>query len=123
MEFRPELMRAILLHIEAVPAGEVFNGVFTLEGYERIDVHAHAQLLVEDGWFTDARFNRGHMGFPNAFLIRDLSMKGHEFLANARNNTVWSKVLAKAKTEGTSVSVSVLNGLLSAAAKKYAGLD
>jgi hypothetical protein len=123
MEFKPELMRAILLRIEAVPAGQVFNGPFTIEGYEWTDVHAHAQILVEDGWFTDARYNRTSQGFPNAFLIRDLSMKGHEFLANARNNTVWSKVMAKAKAEGTSMSVSVLNGLLSAAVKKYVGIE
>ena len=50
-------------------------------------------------------------------------MKGHEFLANARNNTVWKKVMAQAQEKGQSVGMTVLNGLLEQAAKKYAGLD
>jgi hypothetical protein len=40
----------------------------------------------------------------------------------ARNNTVWKKVLAEAKSKGTLVNVTVINGLLKKAAAKYAGL-
>jgi hypothetical protein len=50
-------------------------------------------------------------------------MKGHQFLANARNDTIWKKVLAQAKEKGQSVGITVLNGLLEQAAKKYAGLE
>lgn len=70
MQFNPELMREILLRIQAVPAGQVFNGPFTLDGYDWREVHAHAQILVEDGWFMDARFDRGSDTFPKVFLIR-----------------------------------------------------
>ncbi len=49
-------------------------------------------------------------------------MKGHEFLANARNNTVWKKVMAEAKQKGQSIGVTALNGLLGQAAKKYTEL-
>ena len=123
MKFDPELMRKILLHVEAIPAGEVHNGAFNLEGYDWKESNAHALLLHEDGYFNNSRVVRDSKGFPNVFLIRDLSMKGHEFVANARNNTVWKKVIAKAQTEGTSLGVTILNSLLSAAAKKYAGLE
>ena len=50
-------------------------------------------------------------------------MKGHQFLANARNDTIWKKVLNQAKEKGQSVGITVLNGLLEQAAKKYAGLE
>lgn len=56
-------------------------------------------------------------------FCKRLTMKAHDFLANARNNNIWKKVLAKAQAEGTSVSVSILNGLLKKAAEKYAGLE
>jgi hypothetical protein len=39
-------------------------------------------------------------------------MKRHELLANARNNTVWKKVMAETKKKGQSIGVTVLNDLL-----------
>lgn len=126
MRFNPEYMRSILLHIESIPAGQVFNGRFHDESDPENEQAAaerneHAKLLL-DNEYLDGICQKDHLGRPRAFLVRGLTMKGHEFLANARNNTVWKKVLAKAQTEGQSISVTVLNGLLSAAAKKYAGL-
>jgi hypothetical protein len=77
---------------------------------------------LDDG-YLEGICQKDEKGQPRAFLIRGLTMKAHEFLANSRNNTVWKKVLAKAESEGVSVSVSVLNGLLKKAVEKYAGLE
>ena len=126
MRFKPELMRTILLHLESIPVGQLFTGRFHDENdpeneQTAAELNEHAKLLLDTG-YLEGICQKDHRGVPNAFLIRGLTMKGHEFLANARNNTVWKKVLAKAQAEGSSVSVTVLNGLLSAAAKKYAGL-
>jgi hypothetical protein len=57
------------------------------------------------------------------YFVTRLTWAGHEFLANAKNDTVWKKVIADAQEKGTSVSLSVLNSLLSAAAKKYIGIE
>jgi hypothetical protein len=124
VRFKPELMRDILLFIENIPAGKSFNGRFRDKNGEKdeAELNAHAKLLLDDG-YIDGVCQKDHIGEPRGFFIRGITMKGHEFLANARNNTIWKKVLAKAKSDGTSVSISVLNGLLSAAAKKYAGLE
>lgn len=117
----------ILLHVESIPAGQVFNGRLRDNNNPdneelNAELNAHMKLLLDDEYF-DGICQKDHRGQPNAFYIHGLTMKGHEFLANARNNTVWQKVLAKAQSEGTSVSVSILNALLKKAAERYAGLE
>jgi hypothetical protein len=56
-------------------------------------------------------------------VIRRLTWEGHEFLSKAKNDTVWKKVLQQAEEKSMSTSMTVMNGLLEAAAKKYMGLE
>ena len=57
------------------------------------------------------------------FLCCDkIDWKTHEFLANAKIVTL-EKSIAQAQDKGTSVSLSVLDSMLSAAAKKYLGIE
>jgi hypothetical protein len=121
MTFDPELMRDVLLAIEAMPAGEPFDGVIQSGTHPQSETNEHVDLLIKNG-FINGESLPDHRGVPIRFSILGLSLKGHEFLANARNNTVWKKVLAEAKSKGLSVSVTVINGLLEKAAQKYAGL-
>jgi hypothetical protein len=123
MQFKPELMREILLFLESLPAEKIFQGSIAVDGYPQPEVNLHILLLSEEGYFMNPKIQSDEKNLPRIFVIPALSMKAHEFLANARNNTVWKKVLAKAKAEGSSVSISILNGMLSKAAQKYAGLD
>ena len=122
MRFDPELMRDILNAIEAIPAGEVLNGSYAFEGRPQPEVNEHIQLLIDDGYLNGVSQRNGQ-GFPSAFLIRGLTMKGHQFVENARNDTVWKKVLKQAKEKGQSVALTVLNGMLEKAAKKFAGIE
>ena len=122
MRFDPEIMRDILQFIENLPAGDVLNGSLCFDGHSQAEANEHIQLLLDDAYLTGAS-QRDHMGFPSRFLIRGLTMKGHQFLANARNDTIWKKVMSQAKEKGQSVAITVLNGLLEQAAKKYAGLE
>jgi Hypothetical protein (DUF2513) len=121
MRFDPEMMRDILQFVENIPAGEVLNGSLAFEGRPQAETNEHMQLLLDDAYLTGVS-QRDHKGFPSGFLIRGLTMKGHQFVANARNDTIWKKVLAQAKEKGQSIGITVLNGLLEQAAKKYAGL-
>src|SRR6266446_3969993 len=123
MEFKPELMREILLFLEALPAGEIFNGQFRFDGYTQPEINLHAQILLEEGYLMNPLLQKDHLGMPHLFVVRGLTMKAHEFLANTRNNTIWKKVMAEAKAKGMSTSMTVLNGLAQALAKKYAGLE
>ena len=47
--------------------------------------------------------------------ISDLTPKGHEFLANIRNDTVWKKVLSKA----SNASLPIILEVAKDAAKKH----
>ncbi len=117
-------MRTILLYIEELPAGQDFTGSFHDDEGKTSDaeLNAHAKILLDEG-YIEGLCQKDHRNQPIGFWIRALTMKGHEFLANARNNTVWKKVVAKAEAEGTSISVSILSGLLKKAMEKYVGLD
>ena len=121
MTFDPELMREVLLAIEAQPAGKPINGTFVFEGRDQAEVNQHIKLLIDDD-YINGKTSLDHRGEPRGFHISDLTMKGHQFLANARNNTVWKKVMHESKEKGLSVGFTVINGLLEKAAKKYAGL-
>ena len=60
---------------------------------------------------------------PGALGAFGVEWAGHDFLANAKNDTIWKKVLADAEQKGISVSLAVLDGLLKKAAQKYLGLE
>jgi hypothetical protein len=121
MQFKPELVREILILIEDRPAGEPFKGTISSDSSSQAEVNEHMQLLLDNG-YINGQSVRDHRNVPIQFSISGLRMKGHEFLANARNNTVWKKVMAEAKEKGQSLGMTVLNLLLEQAAKKYAGL-
>jgi Hypothetical protein (DUF2513) len=122
MRLKPELIREILILIEDRPAGEPFEGLISSDSSPQPEVNEHMQILLDNG-YINGQWLGDHRNVPVKFSISGLTMKGHEFLANARNNTVWKKVMAQAQEKGQSVGMTVLNGLLEQAAKKYAGLD
>jgi len=106
MRFDPEMMRDILQTVENIPTGEVFNGSIAFEDRPQAEANEHLQLLLDDEYLK-GRTILDHRGSPHSFLIRGLTMKGHQFLANARNDTIWKKVLAQAKEKGQSVGITV----------------
>lgn len=113
------LIRRILLEVEAAPAGKYLNHVCddvdqTLIA-EYIKIMCAAELLEGEVIYC---FN----GSPR-YTIKRLTWKGHDFLANAKNDTIWKKVMVEAREKGTSMTMVVVNGLLTKAAQKYAGLE
>ena len=79
--------------------------------------------MLLDAGFIDAKVGKGHVGQPNACVVHRMTWAGQEFLAKAKNDTIWKKVLAQAEEKGMSTSMTVINGLLEAAVKKYVGLE
>jgi Hypothetical protein (DUF2513) len=113
-----ELVRALLLYIEQSPPGKSINGL-TRENYETEVISEHMALLIEEG-FLKGEVSPSYSGIH--YVVFGLTWKGHDFIDNARNDTVWKKVMADAENKGMSLSMSVLNGLLTKAAQKYMGL-
>ena len=120
------LIRKILLDIENAPPGKVISASnFNYEEFEELIIVEHLKLLV------DAKFLEGNViedslfdgSIVSACFIHRLTWDGHEFLANAKNDTIWKKVTSQAEEKGESISLFVLNQLLASATKKYLGLD
>lgn len=86
-----DLVRSILLDIEAGEAGQPINS-FTFDGKTESEISEHVAILTEAG-YLDASIVEDGMGMPHAFVVRRLTWSGHEFLANAKNDTVWEKVM------------------------------
>lgn len=115
------LIRNILLDLEAAPAGEATTR-FEYEGRGQVEIVEHVQLLIDAG-FIDGRVRTGSRNEPLDCTVFRLTWAGQEFLAKAKNDTLWRKVLAQAEDKGLSTSMAIVNALLEAAAKKYVGLD
>jgi hypothetical protein len=62
-------------------------------------------------------------GEPVACVAMRMTWLGQEFVAKAKNDTIWKKVIAQAEEKVMSTSMSIIDGLLEAAAKKYVGLE
>ncbi|MFZ2642092.1 MAG: DUF2513 domain-containing protein [Verrucomicrobiia bacterium] len=121
MKMDLNLIRQMLLAMEAHPAGQPIYS-FKFDGKENAEILEHVQLLHDAG-FIEATIVDGNMGEPVECMIRRMTFAGQQFLANAKNDTIWKKVLTQAEEKGISSSMVVINGLLVAAAKKYANLD
>jgi hypothetical protein len=120
MERNFNLVRQILLQVEATKPGTTIQKL-TCEGFDKATIIEHVDIMIEAD-LLDGIISKTMAG-SSGFLVRKITWKGHDFIANAKNDTVWKKVMTEAKEKGSSVSLVVLNGLLTKAAQKYAGLD
>ena len=110
MKFDPGLMRIILLDTEQIPAGQV-RGAFSYTDCDQAEVNRHAQILLDEG-FIQGKCVKDGSGFPIKFRITDLTYRGHQFLANARNDTLWNKALKSITETGKTMSIAVIEAVL-----------
>ena len=81
-----DLIRQILIEIEEAsfsPAGVRLQ----IPGRSPTEISYHVKLLAEAG-FIGARFS---LGTQEHWTPLSLKWEGHEFLDNARNETVWNQ--------------------------------
>jgi hypothetical protein len=112
------LIREILFQVEKATSSEPMQTVAVEEGVDEAVIGEHLEIMIKAGLIEGEVISRT----PLCFVITNLTWAGHDFLENALNDNIWRKVMAEAKAKGTSVTMTVLNGLLSKAAEKYAGL-
>lgn len=118
------LIRKILLTVESTPAGEMLqSNELAYDGYNSATIAEHVEILIEAGLIHSEDWAPDDETGGTIFLINRLTWQGHDFLANAKNDTIWKKAMAEAQEKGTSMSMVILNGVLTKLAQKYAGLD
>jgi DNA-binding MarR family transcriptional regulator len=118
------LIRNILFSVESAPAGgRTQSDELEYDGYDPETIAEHIKLLSEQGLIhVGTSYNDPETGM-RIFFIEGLTWNGHEFLDNARNDTIWKKAIAQAEEKGTSMSMVVLNGVLTKLAQKHLGLE
>lgn len=87
------------------------NDAELCEQYGREVVAGHTAILIDAG-LVDGAIARGSDGKPVASNIIRLTWAGHEFLDNARNDTIWNKAMDTVKAKSLSVSFEILTALL-----------
>lgn len=119
MRLNPDCIRDILLQIEDKIDSRKTTISFDelleyLPNYDENTLHYHVNQisksdLVDKVFYADCR----------PYVISDLSLEGHEFLANIRSNTNWNKTKEIAKNVGASslsslreIAVSVISELI-----------
>lgn len=114
-----ELIKEILLQIENHHNPRDWIDLF-IENFSSTQISYHTKLLSEAG-LIEAKDLSTKDGF--SWVPVSLTWKGHDFLDNARNDTIWKKTLKLVKEKGGSVSFNVFQNLLqSQATKLFEGL-
>jgi hypothetical protein len=121
-----ELIRELMLEIESKDNIFSFQNL-CLEGvndlgysFEQIDYHL--QILIEAELLIGKV--QPQAGFDRRMIdIERLSWNGHEFLDNARNESVWKDTMKQVKEKGEGISIALLTQLLIAVTKQHMGLS
>lgn len=113
-----DLIRSILLAVEAMPAGEIVNGSIELKGLSKeptlAELMEHIKLLIDAG-FIEGKVLK-FMGGEGTFIIESLTWTGQDFVAAMRDNTLWNRAKKEVFAVTTNVALSFLNAWLQKAA-------
>ena len=110
-----DLIRKLLLHVEGAEPPDVRE-------YRQEQQTYHYALIVEAGLAHGTVFE-GEEGEPINVAITRLTWKGHEFLDDARSNTVWQRTRKALAETGVTVSLVIMRELLQREARQFLGLD
>lgn len=95
MKRNMDLVREILLQIEATEPGKAINLDNSGNGEEEIGLHV--ELMIEHGLIEGnalpSRDGPAHQIL--AYRIERMTWEGHDFLDAARNDTIWKKAKQK----------------------------
>lgn len=116
-----DLMREILMQVEAHPAGEDLSsqGV-KIPGHDPVTISEHVWLLKQ-AHLIEATFP-GDSPSRGVFVIFRLTPEGHDFVAHAHQSELWEKAKGTAARMGVGVTVDVMKKLLIEYAGKAIGL-
>ena len=96
------------------------------EGHEKVKLKGFTkkQQLYHQAKLIEAKLLAGHVYHnPDTWqvedvMVWDVTWAGHDFLAAARSDSVWSKARAKLKSLGGDASLSLMKELLTSIAKR-----
>jgi hypothetical protein len=115
-----DLIRQILLKIEEQPGGFA-PGKLEIEGYTGEEIGYHVWLLDNAGLLKGVDVTSHGSPAPKAIPI-NLTWDGHDFIAAARSESVWSQAKGQALKVGGTLSLAVMKQLLDHLMKVQLGI-
>ena len=116
-----ELIRELMLEVESQDSDFKYDTLQS-KGYTETQLDYHLELLIEEK-LIDGEVHP-LMGTRSPIItIEKLSWKGHEFLDNARNESVWKDTMKQVKEKGGGISIALLTQLLISVTKQHFGLS
>jgi hypothetical protein len=128
-----ELLRWILSETQSCQAGKslalvemrtsemIDFDISQQQSWSREEVYEHI-LLLKDGNLIETEIPPRNFGGLKEIVIKRLTMEGHDFIDQAKNETIWKKAMATVKEKGGSISIPVMAQLLTALLKQNFGL-
>jgi hypothetical protein len=106
-----DLIRKLLFAVEEKPDDNPAQ-TFSVDGYDDDAIQYHLILMYEAGLIS-AEVHRTDTGrIAKLYFVFRLTWEGHEFLAAARDNTIWNTVKKHALTQLSEVPFAVLKSAL-----------
>jgi hypothetical protein len=118
MKFDPDLARQILIDLEEAPFLPAYSDI-ELEGYSVEQISYHIMLLAKEG-YVDAKDASTFGG--SKWKVKALTLSGHKFLDQIRNDTFWAKVKSTAKTQGLQLTLSSIKAIVAHYIKQKTGI-
>lgn len=100
-----DIIRKILLKIEALPTESDALESSELDGIDSETAAYHIRLLIESGLVMGSCRNTT---VPPSCTAHRLSWEGHEFLDKIKRDTIWNKVKQSAMQQGLELSLEVI---------------
>ena len=116
-----DLVRAILLKVEATPPEEL-GGKFRMAG-DSPESREHVSMLIDEGYLEGKALRAEQANAPVAVVVFRLTWKGHDFLDAARNETTWNKAKSAITEKGGAFTMEILTELLKSFAKAQLGMS
>lgn len=86
-----ELVRQIMLNIEALPAGQPVQ--FRMAEVEDRVLLAHLEMMIAGG-LVNGKITQPHGSRGAVIIISDLTWEGHEWISTVRDQDVWERTRA-----------------------------
>lgn len=116
-----ELVREILLAIEASPSGFAPRPL-QIRDYSAEQIGYHV-LIMDEGGLIEADVTTTKNSASPGALAKRLTWQGHEFLDAARDPGIWKKAMGLVKEQAGSVTIHTLKELLVSLGAKALGLS
>lgn len=125
MKLDLNLIKEILTEVEKLEV--VKPKALALDGHDPIAVARHVEMLYDDGLIEGIAFDDLSTSIKTV-MVKDMSFRGHGFLAAMREDTIWGQVKSVMSPEAlASVSIgqvaSLTGELVLKTARTAIGLD